>query len=107
LPTADVGVTVGPNGRSGTVTNGRWLVAGVPLGKTVSLTVSAPAGVALSSTDCTGADTHLSCRVGNGAGVFRAVNSSGAPRTVTVQVGPVPGFDDPDPANNAAGLTAP
>jgi hypothetical protein len=80
LPTADVGVTVGPRTVvRGTVTNGRWLVAGVPLGKTVSLTVSAPAGVALSSTDCTGAGTHLSCRVGNGAGVFQAVNSSGPP----------------------------
>ena len=78
VPTADVGVTVGPSGRSGTVTTGRWLVTGVPLGKTVSLTISAPASVALSSTDCTGAGTHLSCRVGNGAGVFQAVNSSGA-----------------------------
>ena len=107
LSTADVGVTVGRNGRSGTVINGRWLVAGVPLGKTVSLTVSAPAGVALSSTDCTGAGAHLSCRVGNGAGVFQAVNSSGGPSAVTVQVGPAPGFDDPDPANNSASLTAP
>jgi hypothetical protein len=107
LPTADVGATVGRSGRSGSVTNARWLVAGVPLGTTVSLTVSAPAGVALSSPECTGAGTHLSCRVGNGAGVFRAVNSSGAPRTVTVQVGPALGFDDPDPANNSAGLTAP
>jgi len=26
---------------------------------------------------------------------------------VTVQVGPAPGFDDPDPANNSASLTAP
>ena len=43
VPTADVGVTVGPSGRSGTVTTGRWLVTGVPLGKTVSLTISAPA----------------------------------------------------------------
>lgn len=107
MSTADVGVTVGPNGRSGTVTHGLWLVAGVPLGKTVSLTVSAPAGVALSSPDSTGAGNHLSCRVGNGAGVFQAVNSSGDPRTVTVQVGPAPGFDDPDPANNSASLTAP
>ena len=107
VPTADVGVTVGRSGRSGAVTNGRWLVAGVPLGKTVSLTVSAPAGVALSSPGCTGAGNHLSCPVGNGAGVFQAVNSSGAPRTVTVQVGPAPGFDDPDPANNSASVTAP
>ena len=27
--------------------------------------------------------------------------------TVTVRVGATPGFDDPDPANNAASLTAP
>jgi hypothetical protein len=107
VPTADVGVTVGPSGRSGTITNGRWLVTGVPLGKTVSLTVSAPASVTLSSTDCTGAGTQLSCRVGDGTGMFQVVNSSGAPTTVTVRVGPAPGFDDPDPANNAASLSAP
>lgn len=34
VPTADVGLTVGTNGRSGSVTNGRWLVAGLPLGTT-------------------------------------------------------------------------
>ena len=79
-PAADVGVSVGPSGRSGMITNGRWLVTGVPLGKTVALTVSAPGSVTLSSADCTGAGTRLRCRVGNGAGVFQAVNSSGAPR---------------------------
>ena len=82
-------------------------MTGVPLGKTVTLTITAPGSVALSSTDCTGAGTQLSCQVSNGAGVFQAVNSSGAPKTVTVRVGPAPGFDDPDPANNAGTLTAP
>ena len=80
-------------------------MTGVPVGTTVSLTVSAPGSVVLSSADCAGAGTRLICQIGNGAGTFPAVNSSGAPKTVTVRVGHAAGFDDPQQADNAATLT--
>jgi hypothetical protein len=79
----------------------------VPEGQTVTLSVSAPAGIVLSSVDCAGTGSQLDCQVGNGSGVFQAVNSSGAPGTVTVRVGEAPGFEDPEPGDNTSSLTAP
>ncbi len=105
-PRANVAVTVGRSGGSGTMTGGRWFVSGVPSDKTVLLTVTAPSGVALASTDCPGAGTRLSCRVGNGDGSFEAVNTSGDPQQVILRVAPAPGFADPQMANNVASLTA-
>ena len=48
VPTADVGVTVGPSGRStGTIHRRRWLVTGVPLRQVgLASRISAPASVA-------------------------------------------------------------
>ncbi len=108
-PRANIGVTAGRSGQSGQMTSGRWFVTGVPVGKTVLLTITAPGGVALASIECppsAPSGTHLSCRVGNGDGSFQAVNTSGTPQLVTIRVQPAPGFRDLQLANNVATLTA-
>ena len=104
--TANTGVNVRQISQSDAMTGGSWVVTGVPSGSTVQLTITAPGSIVLSSADCAGVGNQLSCRVGNGSGTFQAINSSSAPKTVTVRVGPAPGFDDPQPANNVDTLTA-
>lgn len=99
-----MGVTLAHRGSSG----GRWTVTGVPGTMTTRLTVTAPAGVALTSSDarCSAVGTtKLSCRVGNGAGAFMVGNATGSPATVSVALAPPAGYDDPHPGNNAASLS--